>query len=120
MVKYNKKLKFLLYIINNNNNNNNNINNIMVNINIITPPGGNIDPNMLGQCEWGQFIDLETDYISINNYTFNEDFSYKKKNNTYSNSVSNDYYGNSRFNIISVTLNILNFFEQLINYANRI
>ena len=86
-----------------------------------------------GQGEWDQFIDLETNYNGTNNYTYNEDnsyedFSYKNntyedfiyKNNTSSGSTSGDYYGNSNFNIISFTLVILNYIEQLINYANRI
>jgi hypothetical protein len=75
------------------------------------------------QGEWDQFIDLET-----NNYTSNEDIIYEDiiyedlsyKNITSSNSKSSDYYGNSNFNIISFTIIILNLFEQLINYANRI
>jgi len=76
------------------------------------------------QGEWDQFIDLETNYNdTTNNYTSNEDIIYDDfsyQNITYSNSNSSDYYGNSKFNIISFTIMILNLFEQLINYANRI
>jgi hypothetical protein len=76
------------------------------------------------QYDWDQFIDLETNYNgTTNNYTSNEDIIYEDlsyKNITSSNSNSSDYYGNSNFNIISFTIIILNFFEQLINYANRI
>ena len=76
------------------------------------------------QYDWNQFIDLETNYNgTTNNYTSNEDIIYEDlsyKNITSSNSKSSDYYGNSNFNIISFTIFILNFFEQLINYANRI
>ncbi len=75
------------------------------------------------QGDWDQFIDLETNYNGTNNYTYNEDIIYEDfihKNITSSNSNSGDYYGNSNFNIISFTILILNLFEQLINYANRI
>ena len=105
----------------NNNMNNNIIGNMNNNINMLPIIPLLIDPNYcgvdvddIGNSGWGQFIDLEIDeYNSINNYTSNV-----KNNITYCKTGSNDYYGNSRFNIVTIIFTVLNFFEKLINFAN--
>ena len=103
----------------NNNMNNNIIGNMNNNINMLPIIPLLIDPNYwgvddIGNSGWGQFIDLEIDeYNSINNYTSNV-----KNNITYCKTGSNDYYGNSRYNIVAIIFTILNLFEELINFAN--
>ena len=115
-----------------NNINNNMNNNIMENMNnsinmlpiiplLIDPNywGVEVDDmgNSMGNSDWGQYIDLETnDFIGDNN-TSSSDY---VKETTYNDVGSHSgYYGTSNLSIISLTLLIFNLFEQVINIVNN-
>jgi hypothetical protein len=108
-----------------NNINNNMNNNIMENMNnsinmlpiiplLIDPNYWGVEVDDMGNSDWGQYIDLETnDFIGDNN-TSSSDY---VKETTYNDVGS--YYGTSKFSIISLTLLILNLFDQAINIVNN-
>ena len=80
----------------------------------------NMDQNCLGHVgidewnqdtlDWGQFIDVET------NYTSYEDTANYNTVKCYDSHTGN-YYGTSNLNFVTVTIIVLNFIEKLINYV---
>ena len=80
---------------------------------------GNSMGNSMDNSDWGQYIDIDletNDFIGDNN-TSGSDY---VKETTYNDVGSYyGYYGTRKFSIISLTLLILNLFDQAINIVNN-